>query len=267
MKRRLKIFSWLGFLMVMFAGSGFTTAAFSQQWHIANPPVEHPVPQYHSPPPAPPELTPSTAQITVAPLPPVDFETKPADALGKSNNTAIEPAIQPESVPSGTPLDHSHPPTNPLATVYGLDYSFNRDRTPFPTDPRKPCNPCTQPQEVVARSNSDLPGLRGRPYQEQETGGCRCGKKGCPKCKQASVYWPRPFSAIPILAKHDQQYYPPATCCDPTGTKKRLVDIFDPLVHFKLVPYQRRDNGYCGRGSDPYGCLGESRQQAGNLMR
>jgi hypothetical protein len=36
--------------------------------------------------------------------------------------------------------------------------------------------------------------------------------------------------------------------------------VFDSLASLKLVPYQRKDNGYCGPGSDPYGCLGESRQ-------
>jgi hypothetical protein len=41
--------------------------------------------------------------------------------------------------------------------------------------------------------------------------------------------------------------------------KKRCVDMFDSLATFKLINYHRTDNGYCGCGSDPYGCLGESK--------
>lgn len=70
-----------------------------------------------------------------------------------------------------------------------------------------------------------------------------------------SVYWPRPFSAKlddRFPAKASERYQP----CQ----KDRIVDVFDKLESFKLIDYQRRDNGYVGPDSDPYGCLGENRQ-------
>jgi hypothetical protein len=138
-----------------------------------------------------------------------------------------------------------------------MDRSIYRDRDPLPVDPRKPCNPCVRPEKTLPRCCCDLPGLRGRPYMDKEPGGCLCGKKKQPKHPQFSVDWPRPFSAClddHFPGKAAQRYEP----CQ----KKRCLDVFDSLETFKLINYQRKDNGYCGRGSDPYGCLGESRYRS-----
>jgi hypothetical protein len=139
-----------------------------------------------------------------------------------------------------------------------IDYRIYRDVSTYPLDPRKPFNPCTQGPncgcghcKLVSQSKS---GIYGRPHRVKEPGGYTCGKN-CPnKRPQFSVFWPRPFSA-----KLDERF-PDAVArryqpCQP----KKLVDVFDGLTNFRLIDYHRTDNGYCGPGSDPYGCLGESR--------
>jgi hypothetical protein len=72
--------------------------------------------------------------------------------------------------------------------------------------------------------------------------------------------WPQPFSAFrecrhPAFA---------AWLDDPCRPK--LTNAFDHLSEFRLIPYQRADNGYWGEGRDPYGCLGESRQMQSRVM-
>jgi hypothetical protein len=157
-----------------------------------------------------------------------------------------------------------------------ISYDIYRDTNPFPIDPRKPNGICTTPnrsggcgcgQSSCCGDGSgcghgcDAPGLHGKPYQEREPGGCRCGDKKCGKCKPMfSLYWPRPFSAK--LDEHFPQqaaarYWP---CQD-----KRFVDVFDKFADFKLINYHRTDNGYHGEDSDPYGCLGESRMIASGV--
>ena len=88
-----------------------------------------------------------------------------------------------------------------------------------------------------------------------EPGACRCNKKKPFKHPQFSVYWPRPFSA-----KLDEAFPKAAAKRSEPCQEKRVVDMFDRLADFKLINYHRTDNGYCGRGADPYGCLGESKQ-------
>ena len=68
-----------------------------------------------------------------------------------------------------------------------------------------------------------------------------------------SVYWPRPFSA------KRAEGHPHRCNCDQCTT--RINDRFDHLINFKLIDYQRTDNGYWGPGADPFGCLGESKYQ------
>ena len=138
-----------------------------------------------------------------------------------------------------------------------VNYDIYRDSSHFPIDPRKPNNTCTQRGgcqcELCGRSAR--PGKYGRPYQPQEPGGYQCGKN-CPnKRPQFSAYWPRPFSA-----KLDERH--PERAADRYSgacQKPKLNDAFDRLANFRLIDYQRTDNGYCGPGSDPYGCLGESK--------
>ena len=137
-----------------------------------------------------------------------------------------------------------------------INYDIYRDGSQFPIDPRKPCSVCRRPVgkcHCGADHGQCGPGNHGQPYQDREPGGYACGKN-CPnKRPMFSVYWPRPFSA-----KHADGH--PHRCnCDQCAT--RINDRFDHLIKFKLIDYQRTDNGYCGPGADPYGCLGESKYQ------
>lgn len=252
------------------------SAAVAQQWNVSNPPVTVPVPQYHPTQQyrpvyplddgadqnaTPPDLVPAPSVPSMsndAPAPqqstqqlPPEFIDAPAQIIRAIPKPETSVAPFAERVNSGDPrLGFSDAPDN--SKSLGLDYSIYRDRHPFPADPRKPCNVCTHPPSVPNRFN--LPGLHGLPYQPKEPGGCRCGKKHAPKFAAASVYWSRPFSA---LGHHESS----SDCLTPYGPmpEKRLTDLLDPLASFKLIPYQRTDNGYCGRGADPFGCLGESR--------
>lgn len=135
-----------------------------------------------------------------------------------------------------------------------IDYAIYRDRSQFPIDPRKPCSTCLRSVtncQCGINHGQCGPGNHGRPHQDREAGGYSCGKNCPDKRPMFSVYWPRPFSA-----KHTPGH--PDRCnCDQCAT--RVNDWFDHLIDFKLIDYQRKDNGYCGPGADPYGCLGESK--------
>ena len=155
-----------------------------------------------------------------------------------------------------------------------VTYDIFRDRNPLPIDPRKPNGICTTPNRAGSCGcgqgcgqtcgcgtkcrcghGCEAPGLHGKPYQEREPGGCRCGDKKFAKClPMFSQYWPRPFSA-----KLDEHFPDQAAARYSPCQKKRIVDVFDKFADFRLIDYQRTDNGYCGEDSDPYGCLGESR--------
>ena len=133
-----------------------------------------------------------------------------------------------------------------------VDYSIYRDYSAYPIDPRKPCSPCTGGPQCRCGRCRGL-GNHGKPYQERELGGCECGKQKFPRRHpQFSVYWPRPFSAK-LDERNPQSAAARYSGCQP----KRCVDAFDHLIDFRLVNYQRTDNGYCGPELDPYGCLGE----------
>ena len=138
-----------------------------------------------------------------------------------------------------------------------VNYNLYRDQSVYPLDPRKPNNPCTgncQSGTCGCGCATRPAGLHGRPYQPREPGGYACGKN-CPnKHPQFSAYWPRPFSA-----KLDERHPERAAARYSGCPQKKLTDVFDRLVNFRLVDYQRTDNGYCGPGRDPYGCLGESK--------
>jgi len=138
-----------------------------------------------------------------------------------------------------------------------VNWDIYRDRNATPADPRKPCNSCTHPAASQPRCNCNLPGINGRPYQETEPGNCQCGEKHPAKHPEFSVHWPRPFSA-----KLDERNPARAQSRYSGRPQKRIVDVFNPLSTFKLSGYKRTDNGYCGPGADPYGCLGESKQSS-----
>ena len=213
--------------------------AQAQDWPISNPPVEASVPQYR-----PPGQAESNLQPIVNENPAANFPV--TEELDAGANLISQPPI---FSPVEVAADSSEP-----AAVYGIDYTPFRDRSLFPVSPGKPCNPCTRPAATRPKTKLDLPGLRGRPYQDREPGGCLCGKTCCPKCNQFSVYWPRPFSACLDNA------FPQQAAKRQQGLRQKcFLDVFDRCQNLELIPYQRKDNGYCGRGSDPYGCLGESR--------
>ena len=102
----------------------------------------------------------------------------------------------------------------------------------------------------------DWPGKKGKPYQDQEPGGCRCGKTyfnaGSFKRDQFSINWPAPFSVIREKFGKGLDQPPSQFMC-------KYLAAFERLSEFKLIDYQRTDNGHCGPGSDPLGCLGEQR--------
>ncbi len=135
-----------------------------------------------------------------------------------------------------------------------IAYNVYRERSVYPLDPRKSNNPCTAgPDCGCARCGARRMGPQGRPYQPQEPGGYRCGKNCPTKRPQFSVYWPRPLSA-----KRGHDYTTTCGCLE-CGSRKKVNDLFDGLSNFRLIDYNRTDNGYCGPESDPYGCLGESK--------
>ena len=145
-------------------------------------------------------------------------------------------------------------PAKPSPPV--ITYDIYRDGSRFPIDPRKPCSVCRRP---VSRCNCGVdhgqcrPGNQGQPYQDKEPGGYACGKNCPDKRPMFSVYWPRPFSAK-RAERHPHR-------CNCNQCMTRINDRFDHLINFKLIDYQRTDNGHCGPGADPYGCLGESKYQ------
>lgn len=139
-----------------------------------------------------------------------------------------------------------------------LTNDIYRDQSVFPIDPRKPNWPCAGGncrQGCQCKSCLAL-GNHGRPYRERELGGCECDSCKPTKHPNFSVHWPRPFSAK-IDARHPEAANARYSGCQ----EKRIVDVFDGLASFKLIDYKRTDNGYCGPGSDRYGCLGESKMK------
>lgn len=248
------------FVLAIVASQFLGAAGFAQNVPLKQPVIDQPVPQYtprypllESPQPRSNVSTPTpqhNPQLNPQLMAPENPNHQIQSVLGPEENQIPEPALASPPIQ----IDQSHAIGSARsAPAPRVDYSLYRDRRPYPIDPRKPCNECVRPHAVQSRG-CELPGLKGRPYIDKEPGGCLCNKKRAPKHASSSVYWPRPFSTK--LAGHSDET---VTTCP----KKRIVDIFDPLATFKLIPYQRRDNGYCGRGADPFGCLGESRHQSG----
>jgi hypothetical protein len=161
------------------------------------------------------------------------------------------PKKKPEKKKTKSPKKKpSYTPKQPV-----VNFNIYREASPWPIDPRKPNNPCTQQSGCQCGfCASTRTGLRGRPYQPTEPGGCQCGKR-CPnKHPQFSSYWPRPFSA-----KLDERDPERAAARYSGCQKPKLNDMFDRFTNFRLLDYDRTDNGYCGPERDPYGCLGESK--------
>jgi hypothetical protein len=159
----------------------------------------------------------------------------------------VERAIPPDTSRSVFPSEN-FVASNPGR--FGFDYSIYRDRNHYPIDPRKPCNECIRPH-ISEACKCQWPGKNGRPYQDREPGACNCSSASHKNKPNFSYNWPAPFSAT--LKTHL------SSGSNRTSSRRRINDCFDHLVDFKLIDYQRTDNGYCGNGADPYGCLGESR--------
>ena len=131
-----------------------------------------------------------------------------------------------------------------------LDYSQ------YPIDPRKPCSQCVRPCDSKTLSCYDLPGIKGRPNVDKPLGGIQCNDCNCRKnkCPLTNVYWPVP------LAARREYHHPGFSGWLDDPCRKRLVDVFDKLGDVRISGYRRTDSGYYGKGRDPYGCLGESKQ-------
>lgn len=254
----------LGF--VLFNGQ----VGLAQSWSVNSPEVREPVPQYspHYPLTSPARQTPES--LSSSPTPVVEAEPVVQPDQSALNDPSIPSAsavLERLKLPRQSTM---HAATNqPTATVpvpepkTGTDghakfnWNLYRNRNPLPIDPRKPCNRCTRPAAAQPICACNLPGLKGRPHIDVEPGACQCNKTKPFKHPAYSAYWPRPFSA-----KLDERFPKKAAKRDEPCQEKRVVDMFDRLADFKLINYQRTDNGYCGRGADPYGCLGESRYGA-----
>lgn len=285
---RLKV---LAFACVFF-NMGSTAEAI--QWPVNGGPVHQAVPQYRTSYPlfdsqpkesktpivqrevrqAPESILanpkmPSQRKSAATPEPLPDPRPVPRKEARPSNPATVAPNASGAKQPSRYQLNQPAKPAekrlakkpaakkkkpNPPA----ISYDIYRDRNPLPIDPRKPCGICTNPADPSGCGCGplvDAPGLHGKPFQEREPGACRCGDKKCGKCKPMfSLYWPRSFSA-----KLDEHFPAKAAARYSPCQKKRLVDAFDKFADFKLIDYHRKDNGYSGEDSDPYGCLGENR--------
>lgn len=249
------------------------SSANAQLWPAHQSPVVEPVPQYVSPgvsnssplqrmpaqqiQPAP-GMTPRrtiSVPVTNTPVVPNAKAALRLPAKLKPNAAANKLSQQAKKKPENEAgkLEKTSP------TNYGLDYSVYRDRNRYPIDYRKPCHTCGRP--IGTESRFGHWGNNGRPYHESEPGGCLCNKEHAPNHPKFSIYWPRPFSVM--IDDHHPDYaaerYLP-------GPKDRIVDVFNSLSTFKLSSYKRTDNGYCGPGVDPFGCLGESKQQSNAAM-
>lgn len=145
------------------------------------------------------------------------------------------------------------------------NFDIYRDRNPLPIDPRKPCNECVTRQADPCEKKCKLaclPGFKGQPFRDREPGGCKCGKCCTSKKKRPllSVYWPSVLNAV--CEEHD-----PVKAAQRAANlnRFRINNLFDCVGGFELSPYERCDNGYCGKGRDRYGCLGESRYLQSNV--
>ena len=134
-----------------------------------------------------------------------------------------------------------------------LDLGIYREIETYPIDPRKPASPCFG---LDKRCKSGL-GNGGQPQLERVSGGCQCDQRRPWRGPDFSVHWPRPFS-VKLDTRFPGLATQPNTDCSP----RRPLDRIDGLSSFKLINYQRSDNGYCGPGADRFGCLGESKLQA-----
>lgn len=233
-----------------------------QQWPVGHQPPTYTVPQYRSPSQTQPASEIERRRpVDHPPAPSVLQENTITYPLYEDNSQSSQPGmpVQPESLPllqeSNAPLLTQDVLPLPIENVKHaqkprLDYSLYRDISSFPVDPRKPCNVCTDPNGIREFCQIQWPGKKGRPYQEVEPGACQCSAASCKRRDNFSVNWPGPFSAI-----CNTNSSAGATVCGSSRPQRRV----EHLASLKLIDYQRTDNGYCGPGADPYGCLGESR--------
>jgi hypothetical protein len=216
--------------------------------------------QVQATPPTPLQRYPLADQATSIVTPEPLTNKLPAESQPRTQNQSASLTISKKATSKTTEKKKIEP-------HYGLDYAIYRDRDTFPIDPRKPCSQCVRPASLQQNQcgckskTCNVTGYQGRPYMDKEPGGCQCATKNPTKRPMTSLYWPRPFSA-----KLDEHFPEKAAARYSPCQDKRLVDIFDPLSTIKLSKYKRTDNGYCGVGSDPYGCLGESKQRESGLI-
>ena len=271
-------------LSIVFAalGSFFVSELEAQQWPARRPPVENPLPQYRSP------ATNDAGRLplnffddssTGAKVPPRLPATKNLNRGDSNTHLQVAPLAAPAPMlpaPAARPLSslggHSSNseialPKSPKQNAAAkaklkkrskplpvIDDSIFRDTSPYPIDHRKPCWQCGQGDRCPSCLSL---GNKGRPYRDKVYGGCECDSRKPFAHPNFSVHWPRPFSAC-LDERHPERAAKRYDACP----DKYIVDVLNPLSKLKLSKYKRTDNGYCGRGSDPYGCLGESQLQS-----
>ena len=109
------------------------------------------------------------------------------------------------------------------------------------------CTHCPDP-DAACRSLR-IAGFKGQPYCPRNIGGCQCGSPCCKYHISFNSYWPYPLK--PRLDQYRTPLWVAPKHFD-------YWDLFNKLGDLKMLPYQRKDNGYSGRNADPYGCLGAS---------
>jgi hypothetical protein len=263
-------FSPTAFIAFLFVSGAMPVTGIAQNWQ--DPALQQPVRQYFSGTRYP--LAGANDAVKVAPrveLPKakkVAPTAKPKTVVTDKIPTA-KPAVDKKTAsPLGkksekrTDKDKAGPKAKPHHPVKTWD--VYRDHSRYPIDPRKPCSVC---KREVGKCGCGCQcahrgiGNEGMPWQDTEPGGRSCGKKNCgDKRPEFSVYWPKPLSA-----KRENR----EGCCNGCGHARcqcrKVNDLFDHLVNFSLIDYQRKDNAYCGPGADPYGCLGESRSRVAGV--
>ena len=194
----------------------------------------------------------SVPRVTTPPVGPIAITpAKKIPRISPATNKAAKKKVSDKKVAKAKDKKKVKPEPQPV-----LNNDIYRDQSLYPIDPRKPNWPCGggNCQQGCQCQRCLTLGNQGRPYHEKALGGCKCDSCKPNKHPNFSVHWPRPFSAK-LDAHHPEAANARYAACQP----KRIVDVFDGLSTFKLSNYKRTDNGYCGPGADPYGCVGESK--------
>ena len=213
-------------------GSGLWPTSLTGQVSVAQPIPMNPVPQYRPP---------SQGASRLPPLPNY-FDGPSATPVREITPNPTTRIQQPQIA---RPAERS-----PIGLHHNSETNSIESKS-HTIDPRKFGSPCLGPNQYCRFRPV---GIGGQPYQDRQPGGCQCDQRRFWRTPDFSVHWPRPFSA-----KLDPRFPSLATAPQAACPHPRRIDWIDGLSDFKLINYQRSDNGYCGPGADRFGCLGESK--------